>query len=64
MTEERVATRAALGLILLVALALRLHNIGFGLPSMYDPDEPIFMIKALHLPAYQNLKPGRVGQDG
>ena len=64
MIAERVAARIALGLILLVALGWRLHNIGFGLPSMYDPDEPIFMITALRMLAEGTLNPGWFGHPG
>jgi asparagine N-glycosylation enzyme membrane subunit Stt3 len=56
--------RVALALILLVALAFRLHNIGFGLPSLYDPDEPIFMIKALELLINGTLNPKWFGHPG
>lgn len=35
--------------VAVVALVLRLNNIGFGLPSLYDPDEPLFMVKAAGL---------------
>jgi hypothetical protein len=55
---------AALAAILLLALALRLHNIGFGLPGMYDPDEPIFMILGLKLLLEQTLNPGWFGHPG
>lgn len=61
---ERVAARIALALILLIALGWRLHNIGFGLPSMYDPDEPIFMITALRMLAEGSLNPGWFGHPG
>ena len=64
MIAERVAARIALALILLVALGWRLHNIGFGLPSMYDPDEPIFMITALRMLAEGSLNPGWFGHPG
>lgn len=64
MIPERVAARAAIGLILLAALGWRLHNIGFGLPSMYDPDEPIFMITALRLLTEGTLNPGWFGHPG
>lgn len=64
MIDERVAGRAALGLILIVALGWRLHNIGFGLPSLYDPDEPIFMITALRMLAEASLNPGWFGHPG
>jgi 4-amino-4-deoxy-L-arabinose transferase-like glycosyltransferase len=64
VTATRVAARTALCLILLVAVGLRLHNIGFGLPSMYDPDEPIFMITALRMLAEGTLNPGWFGHPG
>ncbi len=64
MIAQRVAVRIALGAILLIALGWRLHNIGFGLPSMYDPDEPIFMITALRMLAEGTLNPGWFGHPG
>lgn len=64
MISERIAARAALALILAAALAWRLHNIAFGLPSMYDPDEPIFMITALKLLGEGTLNPGWFGHPG
>ena len=64
MTDERRTRRLALLAILLLALALRLHNIGFGLPSLYDPDEPIFMLKALELLANGTLNPKWFGHPG
>lgn len=64
MIAKRAQYRIALGLILLVALGWRLHNIGFGLPSMYDPDEPIFMITALRMLAEGTLNPGWFGHPG
>lgn len=53
-----------LGGILFIALGWRLHNIGFGLPSMYDPDEPIFMITALRMLVDGTLNPGWFGHPG
>ena len=64
LIAERVAARAALGLILIAALGWRLNNIGFGLPSMYDPDEPIFMITALRMLAEGTFNPGWFGHPG
>ena len=55
---------AALGLILAVALALRLHMIGFGLPSMYDPDEPFFILKAYEMLDGRTLNPHWFGHPG
>ena len=62
--SARVAARAALGLILGVALGWRLINIGFGLPGMYDPDEPMFMITALKMLSNGTLNPGWFGHPG
>jgi len=64
MTLGRGARYGALAIILLVALAWRLHNIGFGLPSLYDPDEPIFMIKALELLTNGTFNPKWFGHPG
>jgi hypothetical protein len=61
---ERGAARAALWLLLLVALAWRVNNIAFGLPGMYDPDEPMFMLTALKLPLQGTLNPGWFGHPG
>ncbi|MEO5775152.1 MAG: glycosyltransferase family 39 protein [Sphingomicrobium sp.] len=61
---QRGAARAALLLLLLVAAALRIHNIGFGLPGMYDPDEPMFMLTALKLPLKGTLNPQWFGHPG
>lgn len=51
-------------LILLLALALRLHGLGFGLPALYDPDEPLFVVSALKLLRDQTLNPGWFGHPG
>lgn len=64
MNTERAAANAALGFILVVALAWRLVNIGFGLPSLYDPDEPMFMVMALTLLKEGTLNPGWFGHPG
>ncbi|HEX6218667.1 MAG TPA: glycosyltransferase family 39 protein [Sphingomicrobium sp.] len=55
---------AALGLILAVALALRLFEVGFGLPSMYDPDEPFFILKAYEMIDGRTLNPHWFGHPG
>jgi 4-amino-4-deoxy-L-arabinose transferase-like glycosyltransferase len=39
----------ALGLILLLALALRLWGLAFGLPYVIQPDEPSVEMRALHM---------------
>jgi hypothetical protein len=62
--NQRLAARALLVALLLAGLAWRLNNIGFGLPSLYDPDEPIFMIKALELLQKGTLNPGWFGHPG
>lgn len=62
--SRRAQSRIALGSILMVALGWRLHNIAFGLPSMYDPDEPIFMITALRMLVDGTLNPGWFGHPG
>lgn len=54
----------ALAAILLVAFGLRLHNLGFGLPSLYDPDEPLFVIKAAELLGEGTLNPRWFGHPG
>ena len=50
--------------ILVLALLLRLNNIGFGLPSLYDPDEPLFMVKAAGLLADHTMNPHWFGHPG
>ena len=58
------AATLALAAILAAGLALRLINLGFGLPNLYDPDEPIFMITALKLLKDGTLNPGWFGHPG
>jgi hypothetical protein len=50
--------------VVLVSLFVRLHDVGFGLPSLYDPDEPIFMVIAAKLLANRTLNPGWFGHPG
>ena len=50
--------------MLLVALAWRLNNIGFGLPSLYDPDEPIFMLIPINMLRHATINPGWFGHPG
>jgi hypothetical protein len=64
MTIRRHARFGVLATILALALVIRLHGIGFGLPSLYDPDEPIFMVLALKLLKDQTLNPGWFGHPG
>lgn len=39
----------ALLCVLLAGLGLRLHGVGFGLPALNDPDEPLFMMTAFEM---------------
>jgi len=55
---------AVLAAIILLALVLRLYNIDFGLPSLYDPDEPLFVIKGVELLTDQTLNPRWFGHPG
>ena len=64
MTAERRTQIVALALILLIAVALRLNNIAFGLPSLWDPDEPIFMLIPINMLTDRTLDPGWFGHPG
>jgi 4-amino-4-deoxy-L-arabinose transferase-like glycosyltransferase len=64
MIAERRTRLVALALILLIALAWRLNNLAFGLPSMWDPDEPIFMIIPLRMLNEGSFNPGWFGHPG
>ena len=55
---------AALALILVVALVLRLDGLGFGLPALLDPDEPIFVLTSLKLLREHTLNPAWFGHPG
>lgn len=44
-------------LILLVAALLRIDGVGFGLPALNDPDEPLFMSTALEMLSGPTLNP-------
>lgn len=57
-------SRKWLCLIILVALALRFWGITFGLPSLNDPDEPLFVVSSLTLIAGKTLNPGWFGHPG
>src|SRR6218665_3473930 len=39
-----LARHAPIIAILLLAMLLRLDGVGFGLPALNDPDEPLFML--------------------
>ena len=55
---------AALCLILLVAILLRIDGVGFGLPALNDPDEPLFMATAVEMLSGPTLNPGWFGHPG
>lgn len=55
---------AALAAILTLAAALRLRGIGFGLPALNDPDEPLFMMTAIDMLQRGSLNPGWFGHPG
>ena len=57
-------TTLLLGGILLLALLLRLRGLAFGLPALYDPDEPIFILTGLKLLRDGTLNPGWFGHPG
>jgi 4-amino-4-deoxy-L-arabinose transferase-like glycosyltransferase len=50
--------------ILVIALVARLMGYSFGLPSLYDPDEPFFVITGLKLLRDHTLDPGWFGHPG
>ncbi|NIJ20033.1 hypothetical protein FHS95_001702 [Sphingomonas naasensis] len=50
--------------ILLIAAALRIRGIGFGLPALHDPDEPLFMMTALDMLRSHSLNPAWFGHPG
>lgn len=58
------AETIALWAILIAALWLRLDGIGFGLPALNDPDEPLFMMTALEMLQKQSFDPGWFGHPG
>jgi len=50
--------------ILLLSVLLRLNGIRFGLPALYDPDEPLFIVNGLKLLKEHTLNPGWFGHPG
>jgi hypothetical protein len=58
------AVQISLAAILLIAATVRLHNIDFGLPSLWDDDEPFFLMFGLKLLKSQTLNPGWFGHPG
>lgn len=59
--RSRWTERAAILLILLAAAVIRIHGVAFGLPSLNDPDEPLFMMTALDMLRSGNPNPGWFG---
>lgn len=55
------AERAMILLVLLAAAAIRIHAVGFGLPALNDPDEPLFVMTALDMLRSGNPNPGWFG---
>ena len=53
--------RMAMAFILLIALALRLWPINFGLPALNDPDELMFELGAVQMLRTHSLDPGWFG---
>lgn len=56
--------RGVLLLILLLAAGLRIRGIGFGLPALNDPDEPLFMMTAVEMLRNHSFNPGWFGHPG
>lgn len=64
LNTRRAAVALSLTVILAAALAVRLAGVRFGLPALYDPDEPLFMLAALKLLRERTLNPGWFGHPG
>lgn len=60
----RWAECGTLLLILGVAAGLRIYGVGFGLPALNDPDEPLFVMTALEMLRNHSLNPGWFGHPG
>lgn len=61
---ERLSSRwqaAALAIVMLAALLLRLHGVNFGLPGLNDPDEMMFQMGAIRMLSGPTLNPGWFG---
>ncbi len=56
-TPASRTTLVLLGLTLLLALGLRIHGIGFGLPYLYQPDEPNKVTSAQNIFKTGDLNP-------
>lgn len=67
MNMSKIRTMPEYGVllaILLIAAALRLNGVAFGLPALNDPDEPLFVMTALDMLRNQSLNPGWFGHPG
>jgi hypothetical protein len=53
-----------LGCILTIAALMRLYGIAFGLPAIFDADEPFFTMTGLKLLSGHSLNPGWFGHPG
>lgn len=61
---DRPVVRSVLLAILLLAAVLRVRGIGFGLPALNDPDEPLFMMTALDMLRSHSINPQWFGHPG
>lgn len=59
-----ITTRNVLWIILGLAFGLRLYGIHFGLPFLYDPDEPVFVNSACSILAHRDPNPHFFGHPG
>lgn len=64
ISESKRSTTATLATILMAGLMIRIYGIDFGLPSLNDPDEPIFVLRALKILRDKDLNPGWFGHPG
>lgn len=62
--RKRIAEHGPIVVILLLALLLRLDGVGFGLPALNDPDEPLFMLLAIDMLRRQSFNPQWFGHPG
>lgn len=63
-TRNRFVEAGLLLCILAAAAALRVHGIGFGLPALNDPDEPLFVMTAIDMLRNGSLNPHWFGHPG
>lgn len=64
MTRRIPSHLGMLLLVLIVAAAWRIWNLDYGLPSMHDADEPMFMLRGLNMIDQRSLNPGWFGHPG